>query len=282
MSTRLRAKPASKPRGGHGGRKGSGGLAARQGSGGRHDLPNAFYRDALYFGANSVSKPKDRAATLAAQSGRDGDELLRLRDKAALDFDRLRREVVGAMIRAPLHLMPVEVGLINPMAPVIALTTAPASGIAPTSPPANVDQAGGARPLPADASRTPGRPGTGADLDPALVNLPRPMELKPPHVALPKVDDLDDLPPDFDDVDLEEALPARRASARPMAKKPGAKVTLRGMYSPPPPPPQKKKVVLRGSYSPPPPPPQKKVVLRGSYSPPPPPPVKKVVLGGAA
>ena len=49
--------------------------------------------------------------------------------------------------------------------------------------------------------------------------------------------------------------PARRASARPMAKKPGAKVTLRGMYSPPAPPPQKK-VVLRGSYSPPPPPPR--------------------------
>ena len=109
------------------------------------NLPNAFYRDALLFRSQQrVEAEADRAATLAAQSGRDGDELLRLRDKAALDFDRLRREVVGAMIRAPLHLMPVEVGLINPMAPVIALTTAPASGIAPTSSPANVDQAGGA------------------------------------------------------------------------------------------------------------------------------------------
>jgi hypothetical protein len=71
------------------------------------DLPNAYYRDVLYFGTNSVTKPQDRAATLAAHSGRDGDELLRLRDRAALGFDRLRREVVGAMIRAPLHLMPV-------------------------------------------------------------------------------------------------------------------------------------------------------------------------------
>ena len=95
-------------------------------------LPNAYYRDALYFGANSVSMPKDRSATLAAHSGRDGEELLRLRDKAALDFDRLRREVVGATIQAPLHLMPVEVGSINPMAPLIAPTAASASGIAPT------------------------------------------------------------------------------------------------------------------------------------------------------
>jgi hypothetical protein len=42
------------------------------------DLPNALYRDAIYFGATSVSRPKDRAATLAARSHRDGDERLRL------------------------------------------------------------------------------------------------------------------------------------------------------------------------------------------------------------
>ena len=114
-------------------------------------LPNAFYRDALYFGANSVSKPKDRAATLAAQSGRDGAELLRLRDKTALDFDRLRREVVGGTIRAPLHLMPVEVGLINPMAPVIAPTQPqrPGSPLLPLLP--TSAKSGGELPLPADA-----------------------------------------------------------------------------------------------------------------------------------
>ena len=58
-------------------------------------LPNTFYRDILYFGPNSVSTPKDRSATLAAHSARDGDEALRLRDKATLDFDWLRREVFG-------------------------------------------------------------------------------------------------------------------------------------------------------------------------------------------
>ena len=228
------------------------------------DLPNAFYRDALYFGANSVSKPKDRAATLAAQSRRDGNALLRLRDEAALDFDRLRAGV-GAMIRAPLHLMPVEVGLINPMAPVIGPTAASASGIALASPPANVDQAGGERPAPADAFCTPGRPGTGTDLDPALVRRPRAMELKLPPLASPAPEEFDDLPADFDDVDGDEAVPTRPASARPMAKESMKKVRLRGMYSPPPPPPQKT-VVLRGFYSPPPPPPVKKLVLGASRS----------------
>ena len=113
------------------------------------------------------------------------------------------------------------------------------------------------------------------DVDPALVNRPPAMELKPPHVASPKVDDLDDLPPDFDDVDLDAAVPTRPGSTRPKAKKSVKKARLRGFYSPPPPP-SPKKVVLRGFYSPPLPPAKKKVVLRGFYSPPPPPPQKKV------
>ena len=233
-------------------------------------LPNAYYRDALYFGPNSVSKPKDRSATLAAQSGRDGDALLRLRDKAALDFDWLRRERVGAMIRAPLHLMPVKVGSLNPMAPVIAPTAASASGIAPTSPPASVGQAGGARPTPVDASLTPGRPGTSADLDPALVNLPRLMELTPPHVASPELDDFDDLPPDFDDSDLDDPVPIRPVSARPMAKESMKKVRLRETYSPPPPQTARKLVLgVRRSPPPPPPPPTGRIILRGRRPPPP-------------
>ena len=266
-------------------------------------LPNAYYRDALYFGANSVSKPKDRSATLAAQSGRNGAELLRLRDKAALDFDRLRREVVGATIRAPLHLMPVEVGLINPMAPVIGPTAASASGIALASPPANVDQAGGERPLLAHASRTPGRPGTGADLEreldkivnPALVNPPRAMALKLSHSASPALDEFDDLPPDFDDSDLDEAMPVRPVSARstiasssakshphqvrqgPMAKESGKKVRLQAMRSPPPPPPQKKRRVL-ALRNPPPPPAERTVTLRVRRRPAPPPAERTVTL----
>jgi hypothetical protein len=83
-------------------------------------LPNAFYYGALYYGPNSVATPKDQQATLAAHSERDGEKLLRLRDKAAKDFDRLRIDVVGATIRAPLHKMPVEVAEISPPSPALA------------------------------------------------------------------------------------------------------------------------------------------------------------------
>ena len=43
-----------------------------------------------------------------------------------------------------------------------------------------------------------------------------------------------DLPPDFDDSDLDDAVAIRPLSARPMAKDSMKKVSLRGMYSPPP------------------------------------------------
>ena len=68
----------------------------------------------LYYGPNSVTTGKDQQATLAAHTARDGEKLLRLRDKAAQDFDRLRIDVVGATINAPLHQMPVEPAAIRP------------------------------------------------------------------------------------------------------------------------------------------------------------------------
>jgi hypothetical protein len=77
-------------------------------------LPHAYYYGVLYYGPNSVTSGKDQQATLAAHSARDGEKLLRLRDKAAQDFDRLRIEVVGATINAPLHQMPVEPAAIRP------------------------------------------------------------------------------------------------------------------------------------------------------------------------
>ena len=77
-------------------------------------LPNAFYYGALYYGPSSLATPKDQQATLAAHSDRDGEKLLRLRDRAARDFDRLRIDVVGATIRAPPHEMPVEVADVRP------------------------------------------------------------------------------------------------------------------------------------------------------------------------
>jgi len=193
--------------------------------------------------------------------------------------------------------------LINPMAPVIGPTAASASGIALASPPANVDQAGGERPLLAHASRTPGRPGTGADLEreldkivnPALVNPPRAMALKLSHSASPALDEFDDLPPDFDDSDLDEAMPVRPVSARstiasssakshphqvrqgPMAKESGKKVRLQAMRSPPPPPPQKKRRVL-ALRNPPPPPAERTVTLRVRRRPAPPPAERTVTL----
>ena len=82
-------------------------------------LPNAFYYGVLYYGPDSVETPRDQLATLAAHFDRDGEKLLRRRDKAAKDFDRLGIDVVGATIRAPLHKMPVEVANISPPPPAL-------------------------------------------------------------------------------------------------------------------------------------------------------------------
>ena len=96
-------------------------------------------------------------------------------------------------------------------------------------------------------------------VNPALVNRPRAMELKLPHSASPELDDFDDLPPDFDDVDVNEAVPTRPVSARPMPKESVKKVVLRDFYSPPPP--TGRIVLLRRTPPPPPPPPTGRIVL---------------------
>ncbi len=100
-------------------------------------------------------------------------------------------------------------------------------------------------------------------VNPALVSRPRAMELKLPPIASPA---LDDLPPDFDDVDLDEAVPTSPVSARPTAKEAVKGVRLRGTYTPPSPPPVNR-VRLRGTYTPPSPPPVNRVRLRGTYTP---------------
>lgn len=94
-------------------------------------LPNAFYYGVLYYGPNSVATPKDQQATLAAHAERDGEKLLRLRDKAAKDFDRLRIDVAGATIRAPLHKMPVESANISPPVLAVAAPALPMTVSAP-------------------------------------------------------------------------------------------------------------------------------------------------------
>ena len=126
------------------------------------------------------------------------------------------------------------------------------------------------------------------NVNPALVNPPRAMELKLPPIPSPAPDAFDDLPPDFDVSDLDEVAPTRPVPARPTAKKPGPKVTLRGMYSPPraprsPPPPPTGRIILRARRTPPPPPPPTgRIILRARRTPPPPPPppTGRIILRG--
>lgn len=190
-------------------------------------LPFAFCRDLVFFGPNSLTKPKDRAALNAAVARGDAATNLRLRQQAAKDFDRRRIDVVGATVRAPpLRMLPKVA--IEPRA--VAPDQPDVQSVAPREP-----DVGGVK-----------------IVNPALVNGPRAMELKPPHVASPELDEFNDLPPDFDEVDLDDAVPTRPASARPvvapdpakfnpqqarkgLAAKPGNQITLPAMRSPPPP-----------------------------------------------
>ena len=129
-------------------------------------------------------------------------------------------------------------------------------------------------------------------VNPALVNPPRAMELKPPLVALPR---FDDLPPDFDDIGLDEVVPPRPRSARPniplSSAKSGPRELRQGLMKEP-----RKKVVLRKRRKPPSPPtekrrsscgpgatrhprrPRREVILRARRSPSPPPTGRGVVL----
>ena len=203
-------------------------------------LPFAFYRDLVFFGPNSLTKPKDRAALNAALARGDAATNLRLRQQAVKDFDRRRIDVVGATVRSPALLMSPKVAIEPRTAEHDQLDV---ESVAPRE----LD-AGGVK----------------------IVNAA--MELKLPHSASSELDEFKDLPPDFDVSDLDEVAPTRSVSASPTAKKPGAKVTLRGMYSPPPPPPAKK-IILRALRRPPPPPPRLptgRIILRGRRSPPPP------------
>jgi len=149
-------------------------------------LPNAFYYGALYYGPNSVATPKDQQATLAAHSERDGEKLLRLRDKAAKDFDRLRIDVVGATIRAPLHKMEVEVANISPPPPALPRgVAAPATPMA-VSVPAKT-QPVGIRLSPPQAAPAKQRAGAllgaGSRKSPEPIKVPQPIKVAP---TLPK------------------------------------------------------------------------------------------------
>jgi hypothetical protein len=112
-------------------------------------------------------------------------------------------------------------------------------------------------------------------VNPALVSRPRAMELRLPFVTPPDRDDFDDLPPDCDELGLDEVVPASPGSAKPNIALASAKsgpreprqLTSRiGPAQPPPaetvvkrlwrkpqlPPTEKKRIVLRVWASPPP------------------------------
>jgi hypothetical protein len=95
-------------------------------------------------------------------------------------------------------------------------------------------------------------------VNPALVNPPRAMELKLPFVALPRVDDL---PPDFDDIGLDEVVPTSPISASPKiaspSRRPGLDLPRQGPSKE-----SSKKVVRTCGKSPPPPPEKKRIALR--------------------
>jgi hypothetical protein len=199
-------------------------------------LPFAFYRDLVFFGPNSLTKPKVRAALNAALARGDAATNLRLRQKAVTDFDRRRITVVGGTVRSPPLLM---------------------------SPKVAIDRAVGQRDRP-EVQSAP------------LVNRPGTTEVALKHTAPPELDEFDDLPVDFEDVDLDEAVPVRPAPARPMAKEFATKVRMRGLYSKPPPPAQKKLTFqVRRS-----PPPKKKIILWARPSPPLPPEKEVIVSAG--
>jgi hypothetical protein len=68
-------------------------------------IPFAYYRDLVFFGPNSFTKPKVRAALNAALARGDAATNLRLRQKAAKDFERRRITVGGGTVRSPPLLM---------------------------------------------------------------------------------------------------------------------------------------------------------------------------------
>ena len=64
-------------------------------------IPFAYYRDLVFYGPNSLTKPKVRAALNAALARGDAATNIRLRQKAAKDFERQRITVVGGTVRSP-------------------------------------------------------------------------------------------------------------------------------------------------------------------------------------
>jgi hypothetical protein len=77
-------------------------------------FPFAFYRDLIFFGPNSFTPPRVRAALNAALARGDAATNLRLRQQAVKDFDRRRLRVIGASVSRPLLAMSPKVAIPPP------------------------------------------------------------------------------------------------------------------------------------------------------------------------
>jgi hypothetical protein len=97
-------------------------------------LPYGFYRDILFFGPNSLTKPENRSALLRAVRSGEGSETIRLLDDAARDFDRQRTTVVGVTINSRPRAMSIKVACKKLPAPHGA-RTAPAQSLRQLAPP---------------------------------------------------------------------------------------------------------------------------------------------------
>jgi hypothetical protein len=143
----------------------------------------AFYRDLVFFGPNSLTKPQHRAALIAALARGDAATNLRLRQQAVKDFDRRRLGVVGATVRSPPLLMSPKVALkstavapdqprggralhsVAPPAPAVDTVKAQGSALAKGNSPGALNLRGGTH---------PGARGQGADARPATPAKPAP------------------------------------------------------------------------------------------------------------
>ena len=77
-------------------------------------MPHAWYRDVLYFGSASLTRPQDRSAYLVAVKNRRGAEAIQLSEAAARNFDWARTAIIGKAINSPCHPMEIKIARKTP------------------------------------------------------------------------------------------------------------------------------------------------------------------------
>ena len=228
-----------------------------------------MYSDILYFGHNSIARPESITEMMVALHYKRGDEVVRLHAKAIADFERKRVQVVNpALVRSP-RAMELNLPPIPPPSIAVPITRShqPVDLIdLGDIDHDDLDQAFPGKPVPTQPTvvssvlKAPrAKQESPATLGKAIVlrggRAPA-MELKPPLVAVPGLDQLEDF-----------VAKQPIAVGRGLATKPRTKVlVMRGTSSPPPP--EKKVLLMRVRSNPPPKTRTKVIVMRGRPSPP--------------